>query len=74
MKVGRGLRLSMDYRSLNKVPILNRYPLHLMNDLRDRVRGAKIFTKLDLKSGYNLISIKEGNELKTACRIWYGLF
>ena len=45
----------MDYRGLNKVTVLNRYPLPLMNELRDHVRGAKIFTKLDLKSGYNLI-------------------
>ena len=45
-----------------------------MNELHDRVRGAKIFTKLDLKSGYNLIWIKEGNEWKTAFRTRYGLF
>ena len=64
----------MDYRGLNKVTILNRYPLPLMNELRDRVRGAKIFTKLDLKSGYNLIRIKEGDEWKTAFRTRYGLF
>ena len=64
----------MDYRGLNKVTILNRYPLPLMNELRDRVRGAKIFTKLDLKSGYTLIQIKEGDEWKTAFRTHYGLF
>ena len=58
----------MDCRGLNKVTILNRCPLPLMNELRDRVRGAKIFTKLDLKSGYNLIRIKEGDEWKTAFR------
>ena len=45
-----------------------------MNELCDRVRGAKIFTKLDLKSGYNLIRIKEGDEWKTAFRTRYGLF
>ena len=73
-KEGRGLRLSVDYRGLKKVTILNRYPLPLMNELRERVRGAKVFTKLDLKSGYNLIRIKEGNEWKTAFRTRYGLF
>ena len=73
-KEGRGLRLCVDYRGLNKVTILKRYPLPLMNELRDRVRGAKIFTKLDLKSGYNLIQIKEGDEWKTAFRMHYGLF
>ena len=55
---GRGLRLCVDYRGLNKVTILNRDPLPLMNELRDRVRGPKIFTNLDLKAGYNLIRIK----------------
>ena len=73
-KEGRGLRLCVDYRGRNKVTILNRYPLPLMNELRDRVCGAKIFTKLDLKSGYNLIRIKEGDEWKTAFRTRYGLF
>ena len=43
-----------------------------MSELRDRVRGAKIFTKLDLKSGYNLIPIKAGDEWKTAFHTRYG--
>ena len=73
-KEGRGLHLCVDYRGLKKVTILNRYLLPLMNELRDRVRGAKIFTKLDLKSGYNLIRIKEGDQWKTAFRTRYGLF
>ena len=64
----------MDYWGLNKVTILNRYPLRLMNELRDRVGGSTIFTKLDLKSGYNLIRIKEGDEWKTAFRTRYGHF
>ena len=71
-KEGRGLHLCVDYRGLNKVTILNRYPLSLMNELRNYVRGAKIFTKLDLKSRYNLIRIKEGDEWKTAFRTRYG--
>ena len=71
---GRGLCLGVDYRSLNKVTMLNRYPLLLMNELHDRVRGAKIFTILDLKSGYNHIRIKEGDEWKTAFRTRYDLF
>ena len=73
-KEGRGLRLCVDYRGLNKVTIINQYLLPLMNELRDHVRGAKIFTKLDLKSRYNLIRIKEGDEWKTAFRMRYGLF
>ena len=45
-----------------------------MNELCNRVHGAKIFTKLDLKSAYNLIWINEGDEWKTAFRMCYGLF
>jgi hypothetical protein len=45
-----------------------------MSELQDRVRGAKIFTKIDLKNGYNLIRIKPGDEWKTAFKIRYGLY
>jgi len=62
------LRLCVDYRHLNKLTILNKSPLPLMGELKDRVAGAKIFTKLDLKDGYHLLRIREGDELKTAFR------
>jgi hypothetical protein len=71
---GRGLRLCIDDRGLNRVTILNRYPLLLMNELRDRVQGAKIFSKIDLKSDYNLSQIKEGNEWKSAFQTRYGYY
>jgi hypothetical protein len=71
---GRGLRLCVDYRGLNRVTILNRYPLPLMNELRDRVEGSQVFTKIDLKSGYNLVRIRAGDEWKTAFRTRYGHF
>ena len=71
---GRGLRLCVDYRGLNKITIRNRYPLPLMDELRDRVTGAKRFTKLDLMTAYNNIRIKEGDEYKTAFRISYDHF
>jgi hypothetical protein len=51
-KEGRGLRLCVDYRGLNRVTIMNRYPLPLMDELRDRAAGSKIFSKIDLKSAY----------------------
>jgi len=71
---GKGLRLCMDYRGLNKITIPNRYPLPLMQELQDRVQGAQWFTKLDLKNGFNLIRIRQGDEWKTAFRTRYGLF
>ena len=71
---GQGLRLCVDYRGLNAVTIPNRYPLPLMQELQDRVRGTQWFTKMDLKNGFNLIRIREGDEWKTAFRTRYGLF
>jgi hypothetical protein len=71
---GRGLRLCVDYRGINKITIANRYPLPIMSELQDRVRDSKIFTKIDLKNGYHLIRIKEGDEWKTAFRCRYGLY
>lgn len=68
------LRLCVDYRGLNNVTIKNRYPLPLVPEALDRLRCAKIFTKLDLRSGYNLVRIKEGDEWKTAFRTRYGHF
>jgi len=50
-----GLRLCVDYRGLNCITIPNRYPLPLIQELQDRVQGAKLFTKMDLKNGFHLI-------------------
>jgi len=71
---GRGLRLCVDYRGLNKITIPNWYPLPLMQELQDRVQGAQWFTKMDLKNGFNLIRIREGDEWKSAFRTRYGLY
>jgi len=71
---GRGLRLCVDYRALNRITIPKRYPLPLMQELQDRVQGAQWFTKMDLKNGFHLIRIREGDEWKTAFRTRYGLF
>jgi hypothetical protein len=70
----RELRLWVDYRGLNKVMILNRYPLPIMSELQDHVRGARIFTKMDLKNSYHLIRVKKGDEWKTAFCYRYGLY
>ena len=53
---------------------MNRYSSPLINELRDHVRRAKLFTMLNLKSGYNLVWIKEGDKWKTAFCTRYGLF
>jgi transposase InsO family protein len=68
------LRLCVDYRGLNKVTIKNRYPLPLISEALDRLKHAKLFTRLDLRGAYNLIRIKEGDEWKTAFRTRYGHF
>jgi len=62
------LRLCIDYRQRNKLTILNKYPLPLMTELRERVAGPTIFTKLDLKDSYHLNRIKKGDKWKTAFR------
>jgi hypothetical protein len=71
---GRGLRLCVDYRGINKITIANRYPLLFMSELQDRVIGSRIFTKIDLKNGYYLIRIKEEDKWKTAFHYRYGLY
>ncbi|KAI2650216.1 Retrotransposon-like protein 1 [Labeo rohita] len=61
-----GLRPCIDYRSLNEVTIKYRYPLPLVPPALEQLRSARYYTKLDLRSAYNLIRIREGNEWKTA--------
>src|SRR3954465_8503317 len=56
------------------ITIRNRYPLPLIPELLDRLRTAKIYTKLDLRGAYNLVRINPGEEWKTAFRTRYGLF
>ncbi|KAJ1303140.1 hypothetical protein OPQ81_011341 [Rhizoctonia solani] len=66
------LCLVVDYKKLNKITIKNRYALPRQEELIDKLKHAKIFTKLDLRNGYNNICIKEGDEWKTAFRTIYG--
>ncbi len=68
------LRLCHDFRGLNAITKKDRYPLPIINELLDRVHGSKIFTKLDLKTAYNLIRIAPGDEWKTAFKTHLGLF
>ncbi|QRV82130.1 Retrotransposable element Tf2 protein [Ceratobasidium sp. AG-Ba] len=73
-KKNGSLRMCIDYRKLNEMTVKNVYPLPRSNDLIEKLRGAKIFSKFDLKWGYNLVRIKEGDEWKTAFKTRYGLF
>lgn len=66
------LRLCIDYRQLNKVTIKNRYPLPRIDDLFDQVKGARVFSKIDLKSGYHQLQIQEADIHKTPFRTRYG--
>lgn len=66
------LRPCIDYRALNRITVKNRYPLPLIPELIDRLREAKVFTKIDLRGAYNLVRIKPGDEWKTAFRTRYG--
>jgi hypothetical protein len=63
-KKDRTRRPVIDYRRLNDITIKDSYPLPHINEMMDRIRGLEIFTKLDLKSGYNQIRIRPGDEWK----------
>ncbi|KAF8827051.1 hypothetical protein HHX47_DHR5000761 [Lentinula edodes] len=68
------LRPVQDYRKLNDMTVKNRYPLPLIQELIDKLKNSKIFTKMDVRWGFNNIRIKEGDEWKAAFRTNRGLF
>src|SRR4051812_34293964 len=66
------LRMCIDYRALNNITIKNRFPIPLIDDLTDCLFRAKVFTKIDLRWGYNQVRIHHANIKKTAFRTCYG--
>ncbi|KAK3538314.1 hypothetical protein QTP70_035244, partial [Hemibagrus guttatus] len=67
-----GLRPCIDYRGLNAITVPYPYPLPLVPAAQEQLRGVRIFTKLDLRSAYNLVRIREGDEWKTAFHTTHG--
>ena len=68
------LRLVQDYRALNAVTVKNKYLLLLISGLITQLRGAKYFTKLDVRWGFNNVCMKPGDEWKAAFQTNRGLF
>ena len=66
------LRLCIDYRQLNKVTIRNQYPLPRIDELFDQLQGSRVYSKIDLRSGYHQLRVQEGDVPKTAFRTRYG--
>ena len=73
-KKDKTLRLCIDYRQLNRVTIKNRYPLPRIDDLFDQLRGARVYSKIDLRTGYHQLRVRDTNIPKTAFRTRYGHF
>ena len=66
------LRLCIDYRQLNKLTVKNKYLLPRIDDLFDQLKGASIFSKIDLRSGSHQLRIKDADVHKMAFRTRYG--
>nr|GEW96716.1 putative reverse transcriptase domain-containing protein [Tanacetum cinerariifolium] len=65
-------RMCIDYRELNKLTVKNRYPLSRINDLFDQLQGSSIYSKIDLRSSYHQLRVREEDIPKTAFRTRYG--
>ena len=73
-KKDKTFRLRIDYRQLNRVTIKNRYPLPRIDDLFDQSRGARVYSKIDLRTGYHQLRVRDIDIPKAAFRTRYGHF
>ncbi|GJS50459.1 putative reverse transcriptase domain-containing protein [Tanacetum coccineum] len=64
--------MCIDYRELNKLTVKNRYPLPIIDDLFDQLQGSSVYSKIDLRSGYHQLRVREEDISKTAFRTRYG--
>ena len=71
-KKDKTLRLCIDYRQLNRVTIKDRYPLPRIDDLFDQLRGARVYSKIDLRTGYHQLRVRDTDIPKTTFRTRYG--
>ena len=67
-KKDKTLRMCIDYGQLNRVTIKNRYPLPRIDELFDQLRGARVYSKIDLRTGYHHLRVRETDIPKTAFR------
>jgi len=66
--------MCIDYRQLNKATVKNKYPLSRIDELFDQLQGEKVFSKIDLRSGYDQLRIKPSDVPKMAFRLRYSHF
>ncbi|GKE48063.1 putative reverse transcriptase domain-containing protein [Tanacetum coccineum] len=70
-KKNGSFRMCIDYRELNKLTVKNRYPLPRIDDLFDQLQGLSVYSKINIRSGYHQLRVKDEDIPKTAFRTWY---